>query len=557
MRKIKIELLLCIFLCVGFTPAFATLSGSLTNDINTLTINANFWCGYSPSNAAPPTGNYTLTMNWTDGTGSAASYQTPLASPDALVLGSGSNVTITCLNNPNFPTEANEGYNFSIVNDLTIILTSASNPLLTWSLEFNNGNWVMPVNGTLGFNANSPSCGVVPIMLVSFSAQKVAPSSVYLSWLTNSEYDMSRYEIERSNDGNTFATINTVPSINSSSSYTYTYTDDIPAAAKQYYRLKMVKIYGSFEYSYIRMVQGLTPQPQPTPPPPPPAVPCNLSLTSLVDSSCTKPVTKLILSNIPSNIPSWSSLTWTSTPFYPASTPGYRFVSQYLNAYVGLTNANVVTVTANVSGCSTGGTIVKTIFKGTPAVKTTTSYRYTTDPCSGVITSSTATVNVTAFPGTSASQYLWYINNNYSSTGLSRSFNTFNNTSTINYQVRFVGPCGTSLASGSFGGSTPPPIDPSFTISPNPAVNELTIVSNKPAPLPCDPPPTYKSNVSNVKLIDGYEIIDYSGNVVKRQIFNSAMQSVKVNTVGIKKGNYRLKIYADKTFTTQQIVLVN
>lgn len=555
MRKSKIGFLLVIFICLGFTKALANPpSGTLTNEVNTLTINGNFWCGYTQTGMPPPSGNYILTMDWTDLGGNPVNYQTPLASPDPLVTGS--SVNISCLNNASFPTDANDSYDFSAVNDLTITITSATNPSLSWTLQFNLGNWVMPANGTPGFN--SSACVALPVSLISFTAQKVAASTVNLTWQTDSEYDMLRYDIERSNDGITFIIIGSVTSVNSPSLHNYYFTDNYPAAATQFYRLRMVKIYGSFTNSYIRTVQGLTPQPQPTYPPAPPAVPCNLTLTQLYDSSCTRAVTKITLGNMPSNIPSWSSVSWSSTPFYSASAPDYKFVTNTPNAYVHLTNANVVTVSATVSGCSTGGTVARTIFKGTPAIRTATTYQNTSDPCTGLITSSSARVTITPFPGTSGSQYEWYINNNYNNTGLFRTFNTFNNPSAINYEVRFVGPCGTSLASGYFGSGGPifPVEQATYKVSPNPATDEFTVETNRPVPIPCDPPPTYKSTVANSNLIDGYEILDYMGNVVKRQMFRSAISTFKVRTAGIKKGNYRLRIYNGKTFTTKQIILV-
>ena len=79
MRKSKIGfLLVMIFICLGFTKALANPpSGTLANTVNTLTINGNFWCGYTQTGMPPPSGNYILTIDWTDLGGNPVNYETP------------------------------------------------------------------------------------------------------------------------------------------------------------------------------------------------------------------------------------------------------------------------------------------------------------------------------------------------------------------------------------------------------------------------------------------------------------------------------------------------
>jgi len=131
---------------------------------------------------------------------------------------------------------------------------------------------------------------------------------------------------------------------------------------------------------------------------------------------------------------------------------------------------NVITLTANVSRCSSGGSIVKYIYKGTPAVSTTKTTTTVTNPCSGAVSSNSATITVNPFPGTTSGEYQWYYNNSYIGTGLT---NTFNNSDALgkNYEVRFNGPCGISIAAGIVEGigstptCTPPQIYTNTTTS--------------------------------------------------------------------------------------------
>lgn len=94
----------------------------------------------------------------------------------------------------------------------------------------------------------------VPVTLISFSA--AANDEVKLSWKTSNETNMKNYEVERSNDGQNFATLGMVAASNSSTTSNYSFADNTKENAKVYYRLRMNEKDGSFRYSYIIIVNG-------------------------------------------------------------------------------------------------------------------------------------------------------------------------------------------------------------------------------------------------------------------------------------------------------------
>ncbi len=103
----------------------------------------------------------------------------------------------------------------------------------------------------------------LPVQLVAFAAASVGPSAVRLSWTTATEAHSARFEVERSPDGQHFASIGQVPAAGSSSTpRSYGLTDAaLPAGASLlYYRLRQLDQDGTTTYSPVRSV-GLAPVP--------------------------------------------------------------------------------------------------------------------------------------------------------------------------------------------------------------------------------------------------------------------------------------------------------
>ncbi len=91
---------------------------------------------------------------------------------------------------------------------------------------------------------------VLPVKLTHFSGQ-ASGCNTDLRWHAETEENFSHYEIERSGDGRLFSNIETIKGTgNASTGIWYTYTDETPSQYN-YYRLKMVDLDGSFEYSKI------------------------------------------------------------------------------------------------------------------------------------------------------------------------------------------------------------------------------------------------------------------------------------------------------------------
>ncbi|NDK54445.1 T9SS type A sorting domain-containing protein [Pontibacter fetidus] len=105
---------------------------------------------------------------------------------------------------------------------------------------------------------NYRDAGVVtplPVSLVSFQG-KLNADGVMLKWVTASEKDNDRFEIERSADGKTFKTIATVKGAGTSNSkLNYSYLDTVLPLTIVYYRLKQVDMDGTFVYSRTVTVQ--------------------------------------------------------------------------------------------------------------------------------------------------------------------------------------------------------------------------------------------------------------------------------------------------------------
>ncbi|MEP7166067.1 MAG: PQQ-dependent sugar dehydrogenase [Ferruginibacter sp.] len=91
---------------------------------------------------------------------------------------------------------------------------------------------------------------VLPLELVEFSGRSVN-EGVSLYWRTAMEQNLSRYEIEYSIDQTVFTRLGTVPAKNLISGYRYNFLDNVNQQGIIFYRLKMINLDGSYEYSNI------------------------------------------------------------------------------------------------------------------------------------------------------------------------------------------------------------------------------------------------------------------------------------------------------------------
>ena len=94
--------------------------------------------------------------------------------------------------------------------------------------------------------------GSLPVSLISFSGVNKANKNI-LQWKTATEINSSKFDIERSTDGNNFQRVGTIASSNAPNGDSYRFDDDIIhyPATKLYYRLKMIDKDGSFKFSNV------------------------------------------------------------------------------------------------------------------------------------------------------------------------------------------------------------------------------------------------------------------------------------------------------------------
>ena len=112
-------------------------------------------------------------------------------------------------------------------------------------------------NGFSGFGAGIPGAlGTLPIELLSFTG-KLQNENAKLNWSTSFEQNSKGFEIEKSLDGINFRKIGFVAGAgNSNSARNYSFTDPQRAVEFNYYRLKLVDIDNTFDYSDVVLVKN-------------------------------------------------------------------------------------------------------------------------------------------------------------------------------------------------------------------------------------------------------------------------------------------------------------
>ncbi|HNF49748.1 MAG TPA: T9SS type A sorting domain-containing protein, partial [Chitinophagales bacterium] len=89
----------------------------------------------------------------------------------------------------------------------------------------------------------------LPVELTSFTGYNDGQINV-LDWITASEINTSKFEVEKSTDGYSFSYLGERPAAgNSTMPRTYQLVDNNPVIGNNYYRLKMIDIDGTYDYS--------------------------------------------------------------------------------------------------------------------------------------------------------------------------------------------------------------------------------------------------------------------------------------------------------------------
>lgn len=115
----------------------------------------------------------------------------------------------------------------------------------------------LPSDGTYNWWALVDKSSPLPLDFISFEAQR-AGTGVKLSWETANEISCLNFEIQRSADGKSFATVGTEPAANKNKN-AYAFLDKTPLPNLTYYRLKQNDADGKFKFTPIRkvMTEGL------------------------------------------------------------------------------------------------------------------------------------------------------------------------------------------------------------------------------------------------------------------------------------------------------------
>jgi len=113
------------------------------------------------------------------------------------------------------------------------------------------------IYGPLGITSSGPkTASSLPVKLTNFEVKSMQGRNI-LTWATQQEENSEKFIILKSTDGSKWNTIGEVKAAgNSSIKINYEYSDYNPLAAKQFYRLKIVDLDGSIEYSEIRQIGG-------------------------------------------------------------------------------------------------------------------------------------------------------------------------------------------------------------------------------------------------------------------------------------------------------------
>lgn len=93
--------------------------------------------------------------------------------------------------------------------------------------------------------------GALPVELMYLKGKKVR-SAIALNWLTASELNAQQFIVERAANGQNFERIGTVQAKgNTTNAVSYNFSDEAPLSGTNYYRLKMIDLDASFEYSKV------------------------------------------------------------------------------------------------------------------------------------------------------------------------------------------------------------------------------------------------------------------------------------------------------------------
>jgi hypothetical protein len=142
--------------------------------------------------------------------------------------------------------------------------------------RYDGSNWISAKGGTgLSVSPGTATSGIVrsetqsaygsftiayesevalPTLLVSFNGKNIGSNTAELKWKITDNSTPSVFEVMRSSDGVHFSTIGSVPGV--SQQFDYSFIDAAMTNGNNYYRLKMLDIDGTANYSAIVIVSN-------------------------------------------------------------------------------------------------------------------------------------------------------------------------------------------------------------------------------------------------------------------------------------------------------------
>lgn len=98
----------------------------------------------------------------------------------------------------------------------------------------------------------------LPVTLLYFKINGISTSGIELRWATATEKNFEYFVVERAGSDLNFEAIGEVNSAGGTNVVTsYTYLDNAPLNGKNYYRLKIVDLDGSYEYTGVIVAEGI------------------------------------------------------------------------------------------------------------------------------------------------------------------------------------------------------------------------------------------------------------------------------------------------------------
>jgi hypothetical protein len=427
------------------------------------------------------------------------------------------------------PAEAMKGITFTINSMTSCIPNLPDNALQTGSVSIilrkANGDEFFRLNFLDGSAEECPYIAF-PVTFGSFTATQLTnPTRYRLNWTTYTESVMGHFSIEKSVNGSTYYKIGQVAATNNPSGSSYQFFDNSPNN-KNYYRIVSVDLNCYKQNTNIVWTSCSTCPTTFTPP----------SITP----DCTSPVTTPYISGPVSicdssrkifklnNIKGEAQVTWSVSPANLATLSQIgRMVTVKRTATPG---QGTLTATVVKNGATT--TYSKQVVFGLPTLVLTGSST-SPDPCTGYYQ---YTASVLMLPGTNASQYDWYEGSYYMGSGQSYTW-TITSQFNYNFQVRYNGPCGQSIAYGTTpGGSYERMQSGRYVASAKPGNANITIQLFD---CPVDPIPPYQDRhaANRASTID-VKIYDMYGNFKKAAKMKASDAQLTINIPGLREGIY-------------------